>query len=275
MSGSHRRPSVTPHPARPKGRVRASRARCPRPGPAASGGLAISRGGVLVARLSVMPRSGDDIAYDLGLRMRDRRLRRGWSLLTLAEASGTSTSTLSRMELGLGGPVALATWAVVAAALDDDPFALEEPHAIGYDQSFEYLVAAAGWRPSGATDGYRTFERPPRPHRLPYSVVQRPAERFAVRVLRAVSDVDVETARLGAVVSRLIESGSAPVTSGVLVVIRTAATAQRLGGTAHRRSSPAWVRALRHEDSVMPDRLGLVWVSVSGSHLLPWSRRVA
>lgn len=52
----------------------------------------------------------------LGDRIRDERVKRGWSQATLAEKSGVSRPTIARVELG--HDVSTATLSKIAAALD-------------------------------------------------------------------------------------------------------------------------------------------------------------
>jgi transcriptional regulator with XRE-family HTH domain len=222
-----------------------------------------------------MPRSIRDVAFDLGIRIRDRRLRRGWSQSRLAELTGTSSSTISRMELGQGAAISLATWVVVAAAVNDDPFATRDDGSAALLDAFSRLIARAAWVAAGDRDGFAVFDRPPRPGRRPIGHTQLPAERIVVRVLWSVTDIGVERDRLRATVSQISSEEPGLVTGGVLVATRTTAVAHRLGRTDAWRTSPRWLSALRDPDVPIPPSLGLVWLSPRGTHLLPWSRRVA
>lgn len=222
-----------------------------------------------------MARTPQEIAFDLGLRLRARRHRLGLTQSGLARLAGVSSSTISRMELGQGGGVPIATWAAVGAALEDDAFAHPDEPAAAHVEALTTLVARGSWLPVAASDGYLCFDRPPRAHPGPFSTVLLPPERIVVRIVSPVTDVEVELDKVAAEVASVRSEVVGRTVSGCLVVVRTVASAQRLGRTRYRRSTVGWMRALRETDSTVPQVIGVVWMSNRATQLLPWSPRVA
>jgi len=210
-----------------------------------------------------------DLSFDLGWRIRDARYRAGRTQEEVADVAGTSTSTLSRMELGHGANVPLGTWDSVAAAVGVDLFAPIEARHDVYVDAIGRLIESGGWTPAGQELDSASFDRPPRRVAAGRRSVQAPAERIIVRVVWIVTDIQVEMDRL----RMSVESGRAHglpgrAIEGVIIVVRSTATARRLSGTTWDRSSSAWIRALRSEATRMPAWPGLVWVARRATHLL-------
>src|SRR5699024_2902973 len=67
-----------------------------------------------------MARTAADVLVDSGRWLRDSRLHRGLRQRELADLTGVSTSTISRIELGQGGSVPMATWLRLADAVEVD-----------------------------------------------------------------------------------------------------------------------------------------------------------
>lgn len=85
--------------------------------------------------------SPDELAAELGGRVRSERLRRNWTQQTLAERSGVSRWTVTRMEAG--DSVALSNFLAVLVALgrsDDLDQVLRPAEA----QTIEGFVGSAG-----------------------------------------------------------------------------------------------------------------------------------
>lgn len=91
--------------------------------------------------------SPDEMAVELGGRIRCERLRRGWAHQTLADRSGVSRSTVVRMELGES--VALSNFLAVLVALgrsNDLAQVLNPPEAQTID---DFIGAAEPMRKRG------------------------------------------------------------------------------------------------------------------------------
>ena len=211
----------------------------------------------------------DVVAVDLGRRVRAGRLHSGRTLADVAIETGVSPSTQSRVELGRGGGVSLATWvrlgdAAGVALFDDGPDDLGV-----YPAALTRLVSRGGWTLVGRAGVTLWFDRPSRA--VPgLRNVQRPAERVVVRLLRTLTAVghelerlrdDIEAARSAAPPGMEI--------NGTIVVVRTSATLRTAKAQELGRSHIAWVSALRSAESRMPMTRGWVWMALRGTHLLP------
>ena len=181
-----------------------------------------------------------------------------------------STSTQSRMELGQGAGVALATWASVAEAVGADLFAPELDTRGVYPEALAGLMASGGWSMTDRRPEAQWFERPVRPYPgLPR--VQMPAERAVVRLIQTVTGAEAEFRAVQDAVE--VADANRPAgmeVAGTLVVIRSTASVRRSAPAGYRLSSGRWLSALRSPGARMPRLPGWVWLAPSGTHLLPW-----
>jgi transcriptional regulator with XRE-family HTH domain len=209
-----------------------------------------------------------EVAFDLGKRIREGRLRRGMRQLDVEAATGVSTSTISRMELGHGMATPLGAWLDVASAVGVDLFSVPaDPDRI-YRAAIAMALAGGGWR-MGGRRGIVWFDRAARQDpRL--RNLRLPAERVVVRIARVVTQLDVEFDRLEASV-REVRATSPPglVVQGALILIRTSATVRRVGRRWTGRSTPGWISAFRSSLARIPPRAGSIWLEPRGTHLLP------
>ena len=209
----------------------------------------------------------EDVAYDLGQRLRTARYRAHRTLAEVAEETGVSTSTLSRMELGHGGSTPLGNWVLVASSFGVD---LLQPPAEGVDElvaAIEHLIADAEWTPIARDGAYVWFDRPPRRNPwLPHSV--RPAQRIVLGVVPLLTDQRMAFERLRVRLRETRRSGPPGVDiGGLLVVRRTTNNLRRASPQDRRRSHGPWMAALRSKDGRLPVSQGLVWMSARATHL--------
>jgi transcriptional regulator with XRE-family HTH domain len=217
-----------------------------------------------------MGRSPDDVAFELGLRIRAGRIRLGLTREEVEAASGISRSTQSRVELGHGAGASLATWVRLATAVGDDPFGEWAEDEGSYPAALTRLMEPGGWRPVEQASDDLWFERPVRP--IPtLRHVQWPAERLVVLLLRTLTDPDRELGRLDAEIERARSSAPAGmVTNGTIVVVRSTAAIRTANTRGLGRSRSGWISALRSAEGRMPRYPGWIWLAPRGSHLLPW-----
>jgi len=221
------------------------------------------------------------LAYTLGVRLRRTRLRSGMTQSGVAAISGISQPTISRMELGRGSGVPLASWVAVASVLGID---LLGPPDTGHGFGRPAILAVAqdgGWTPVATRGSTTIIDRPPR--RVPG--VDRPrvvaGERACVLVVDCVTDVD-EIVTFAESLLRATQRGAPDGwrVASLVVVRRTAANRRRLTESrttveaAYPDSGSAWIGALRSTTSTMPTRPGLVWIDAHGTRLIPTGLRL-
>lgn len=218
-----------------------------------------------------MDRTPDDVAFDLGLRLRRARFQVGMTLDEVAASTGVSRSTQSRMELGRGASVPLATWVTVAGAVGLDLVPATVIDAGALPAAFIRLAARGGWAATRVGPDGAWLDRPARPGHPGIPRVQAPAERVVVRVVRIVTDIGAERRRLQAQLRDARQDGPAGVVmEGLLVVVRASNNIRRLGRPVNlRRSSARWIMAMASPTALMPPLSSLVWITPTGSHLLP------
>ncbi len=210
----------------------------------------------------------DEIAFDLGRRVRSARLRRGATQGEIAAATGISTSTLSRIELGKGAAVPLASWVTVAQEVGLDLFRPLHIDADVYLAAVTNLMAIGGWAPSGRSDDGSWFDRParPSPH---FQHVQLPHERVLVRIEPTVTDLSVAVKRLVDAVRRSYESTPPGLEVEGLLIIPRSTNNRRRALPTQRLSSMGWIAALRSSQVRMPPIRGVVWLAYRGTNWLP------
>lgn len=215
-----------------------------------------------------MDRDLDPIAFDLGRRVRNARLRRGMTQDEVAIVTGLSTSAVSRMELGSGASSPLAAWIVVAETVGINLLHAPRPDTHVYLAAVTNLLAIGGWQRSTDSNDGTWFDRPARPNRH-LRHVQEPHERVLVRIIPTVTDLRIDVDRLVEAVGESIESaplGSAA--EGLLVVPRTTNNRRRARAI-QPLSSMGWIPALRSSESRMPRYRGVVWLAPDGTRWLP------
>lgn len=219
-------------------------------------------------RWGAMRQNPRDIAFDMGRHLRDQRDRRNLTQAGVAATAGTSPSTISRMELGRGATVPLGVWLDVADAVGADLFASQHGREGVHLDAFARLALDGAWILGGRRGEACWFDRPPHPVRY-VSVVLRPAERLVVRTVTVLTDLRVESRRLASDVAEIhaITEPGRPI-AGLVLVARSGRNV-RIAGRGARRSSGAWLRAIRDPRVRMPSWPGVVWMTLRGTHLLP------
>lgn len=210
----------------------------------------------------------DTIAFDLGRRLRDARLRRGMTLEEVAVESGTSASTVSRMELGNGAATPLAVWLAVAGTVDVGLFRPSRIDTDVYLTAVTNLMAIGGWDLCGRSNHASWFDRParPSPH---FRHVQYPHERVLVRIVRTLTDLDVERRHLDGTVREVATTAPQGLAVAGLLVVPRSTNNRRRARSIHRLSTSGWILALRSPEARMPLRPGVVWLAPRGTHWLP------
>jgi DNA-binding XRE family transcriptional regulator len=215
-----------------------------------------------------MDRSPGDIAFDLGRRLRDARIHCGLTQEQVGRASGLSTSTVSRMELGHGAAVSLAAWVTVADVVGAAVIETSRGGADMHLDAVSRLMAIGGWVLAGRTTADAWFDRPVRPNTT-FRHVQLPAERAVVRIVRTVTDLDVERDRLLATTQDLRAAAPGGLAMAGLLVIPRSTNNRRRSRSYQRLSTSGWILALRSSEARMPLRPGVVWLAPRGTHWLP------
>ncbi len=209
----------------------------------------------------------DEVAFDLGRRVREARLRRGMTLAEVATECGLSTSATSRLELGKGAAAPLADWLAVAETVGVDLFRPARDDAGVYLAAVTNLMAIGGWTPGGRSADGTWFDRPARPNRH-FRHVQDPHERVLVRIVPTVTDLQVEVDRIMAAVrASFVSTPHGLVVEGLIVVPRSTNNRRRARPT-QRLSSMGWIPALRSSEVRMPPYRGVVWLASRGTNWL-------
>jgi transcriptional regulator with XRE-family HTH domain len=218
------------------------------------------------------------VGATLGARARRARLAAHRTQRDVAMEAGVSQSSVSRIELGRGANVPLATWERVAAAVGlefDAVFrpALERPdHAIQM-RCHRMVADLAG---QGAWSAW-TISTPDDPAHTE-TILER-QERHEVAIVRAWDVLgDVETA-IEDVKRRLDQErrtrGDAWRVNGAVVVAATGENRRRLTETglpvarAFSLRGDDWLAALGRFRVPMPDELGMIWTDERMERLRP------
>jgi transcriptional regulator with XRE-family HTH domain len=221
----------------------------------------------------------EDIAAELGDRLRRARHEGRWRQADVAARAGVSQSTISRMELGRGGSITLDTWSAVAAAtrvrLTADLGSEGAREAAPAARRCHALIAdsarGGGWTAVTeiAGDAIETV-----------LVRSERGELAIVRVWDAIASVDAATRDFMRAIERERERRAASVgVSGLVVVLYTTGNRRRVaeGRAVLRKVVPAsgarWVGALRYPRLAMPREPGLIWAVADGSRIRPTSHR--
>jgi transcriptional regulator with XRE-family HTH domain len=220
--------------------------------------------------ISRMARTPEDVAADLGRRLREARLKHGRTLDDVAASTGVSRSTQGRMELGRGGGVALDTWATLVAELDVDLFGPIDDRLTAYRAAVVRLAERGGWRATELHGRGVWLDRPARDVHRGLGRYQAPAERAVIQFVTVLTDFDVEWRWLRQAVGAAWDvTPPGTVVAGLLVIVRSSANLRRSTHGWWRRSTWPWLRALQEPTGLMPDRPGVAWLTPRGTHFLP------
>jgi transcriptional regulator with XRE-family HTH domain len=221
----------------------------------------------------------DDVPSSLGLQLRRARIAFRRHQRDIAASAKVSQATVSRVELGRGGPVSIATWIRIAAALGMELRAMpleEQRDGSAIQRRCHRLVVEhsrlGGWTATTVLDDAR-------PERCE-TVLER-IDRHEVAVIRVwdvINDVDRAVADLGASLERERASRGGPWhVSGVVIIARSAHLLRRMtnGGRAVDLAFPVrgarWLAALTG-DLAMPSAAGMIWTDVEMTRLRPFVR---
>ena len=186
----------------------------------------------------------------------------------VAERAATSSSTVSRLELGRGAGVPLRVWVNVAGVVGADLFARPRDRVGVYADVLSRLAEEGGWAMTHRGDSVIWIDRPAHPVRIVRTVL-RPAERAVVRIVPVLTHLELERARLAESVHEARAVGPPGMAiEGLLVIVRTSENVRRAGPW-WRLSNFGWSSAIRDASLRMPPRSGLVWLDRRGTHLLP------
>jgi transcriptional regulator with XRE-family HTH domain len=232
---------------------------------------------------------GRDTPSLLGDHLRRARHEGGWRQVEVAASAGVSQATISRMELGRGGSITLATWAAVAAATGhrftadlvselpagedaSDPTTASADSAVRQCHGLITDMAREGGWTAVTEISAEAIE----------TVLVRP-QRGEVAILRvwdAIAGIDPAADDFVQAIDREYEIRADPVTvSGLAVVLRTPGNRRRVAeGTATLRevlpgSGASWLGAIRSVRVAMPREPGLLWAAPDGSRIRPTAHR--
>lgn len=214
----------------------------------------------------------------LGARIRRARFLAGTTQRAVATEAGVSQSTISRIELGRGGPVPLDTWERVAAAVGLNLSAVirtpsrmrSQPLQMRCHRMVSELAGRGGW----ATWTISTPDDPAQTE----TILERP-ERQEVAIVRVWDVLGNVEAEIAAFKERLAEErtarGEGCRVSGVVVVIGGGENRRRLSETgapvarAFSLNGDEWLVALGRFRVPMPDELGMIWTDERVGRLRP------
>jgi len=218
------------------------------------------------------------LAARLGARLRRARFALRKTQREVAAEAGVSQSTISRVELGHGGLVPLATWERIAAADGVDlSVAFRTPARERSDElvmrchrMVADLAGRGGW-------SAWTIAMPDDPA-LTETILERP-ERREVAIVRAWDVLGDVEAGIAALRERLdgerIARDDGWVIGGAVVVAATGANRRRLTETgapvarAFSLRGDDWLAALGKSRVPIPDALGMIWTDERIERLRP------
>jgi transcriptional regulator with XRE-family HTH domain len=222
-----------------------------------------------------------DAAVLLGSELRHGRIACRKRQRDVAAEIGGSQSMISRMELGHGASVPLATWAAAADAVDrrlvvdlipprQRPDDGDESVARRCHRTIAEAARAGGW--SVVTEVHNGA----RPERIE-TILQRAGRELAVvHAWDLVTEVGTAIRELTWSMERERRRIGEGWRIGGLVIVRAGLGNRRRMTEAGAQLSVAfptlaahWFRALRREVSSMPGRPGVLWASRTGDRLLP------
>lgn len=238
----------------------------------------------MMGGMSEWPPRADDLGREivaLGMRVRRARARTGLTQSAVAERTGIQQSTISRMELGDGGGVALRTWLAVGEAVGTPLFQPDRPRASSAAGTLCGIAQAGGWFVVGRDPAIRLErEAQPLPPRFGPGSVRivparvRPPERLVVVLADVMTRVDpwVELLVDAVHAERSVWDGRV----GGLLVARDDVGTRRLNDqiVEVRHTFPAgwawtWCRALEDPAQEMPRVFGLVGLSARAGSCRP------
>lgn len=206
--------------------------------------------------------------------MRRARLGPGLTQDTVAGRAGVSQPMVSRIELGRGAGLPLATWVAVAEAVGVDVIA-PSPAPDGWGHaSLTALASVGGWR-CVSTEPL-VLRRDQRLITDRYQPRMSPGELAVVRVVDVITDVAALFDELRAAVqSTRRESPAGWFVGGLLVIRRTPANKRRLtearpdAASALSWMGTRWLVALGSAAVRMPVMVGWLWMDHRATRLIP------
>ena len=203
----------------------------------------------------------EDWSIALGRELRTARLADFRSQATLAEAAGVHQSVISRMELGKGANVALATWKAVAEAVGlrmtlhgaEDGSGRFATHRMVAE-----LASRGGWNATMTPDE---------------TVIARGRDRAVVHVWEHVTTIGPDVARFRASVER--ERTVASRASGIVVIPTIGWNRRRVTELREElrdefpAAGNAWYRALVNAHRPMPADAGILWAFRDRTRIRP------
>jgi DNA-binding XRE family transcriptional regulator len=224
-------------------------------------------------------RDGRDAPANLGTELRRARQRCRMRQVDLAAHIGCSQSMISRMELGGGGRMPLATWAAAAQAVDRR-LVVDMVHA-GVDAPPQQDAMALRCHrvvTGVARDGdwsAVTEIRSRMGHDEIETVLTRMSQSVVVHAWDLVTRVGARLDRLRASMDRERSRADGTFVSGLVIVPATHGNRRRMTeeNALLRLAVPAlaahWSAALRNPHRPIPIETGVLWVDRHGERLLP------
>lgn len=207
-----------------------------------------------------MASDAEVVVVEMGRRLRAARLRARRSQRAVGKQVGVSQALISKLELGRGSGVDLATWLVVAGAVGLRlEFGPRSTELIAKCQRLTVETAeSGGWTAIRGSDE---------------TILARAGDRVVVRAWDPVTSVAHEIDRLGASVEQQRASGVR--VSGLVVIPATGPNRRRVSELRGelREKFPArgnaWFAALVNASRPMPDEPGILWAFPDADRLRP------
>ena len=202
------------------------------------------------------------VAVELGRRLRSARLGLRRSQRSIAIAAGVSQPVVSRLELGWGDGVPLATWAAVARAVGLE-LELSGPGPGTWARWHRLIIDAAksgGWSATSSSDE---------------TLLTRSDDRVIVHAWEVVTVVTSEIERLRGSIEREQRRGGR--VSGIVVVPATGHNRRRMSELRDEvrdvfsSRANAWYAAIVNPHRPMPADPGVIWAFPDGTRLRPAS----
>lgn len=221
----------------------------------------------------------DDVPASLGLQLRRTRIASRRRQLDIAASANVSQATVSRVELGRGGPVSMATWISIAGSLGMELRVV--PHQkprdrLAIQRRCHQLVVehsrVGKWSATTLLDGARP--------ECSETVLER-SDRHEVAVIRVwdlISDVHRAVADLDASLERERASrGKAWQVSGAVIIARSASLLRRMSESGREVDVAFPVRGARWLAALtgnlpMPPAAGMIWTDLTMTRLRPFVR---
>jgi hypothetical protein len=210
----------------------------------------------------MMARMARDLPLEFGREVRAARLRMRRSQAKIAAAAGVSQPLISKMELGRGGGVPLATWSTVAGVLglQLELVPLMDGRAGPWQRLIVETARSGDWTASSTGDE---------------TLLSRGDDRVVVHAWDVVTVVTADADRLMAAMAREGEAGGR--VSGIVVIPGTGDNRRRVSELraelrdAFPARANAWYAALVNPHRPMPAAPGILWAFPDGTRLRPAS----